>query len=59
MVLNLAVRLAPQCQRPVDPQVRADARESLMRVLSLNAPRPVLSLSGLGTCGGGFDIYRG
>lgn len=59
VVLNLAVRLAPQFQRPLDPGLRADARESLMRVLSLNAPRPVLSLSGLGCSGGGFDIYRG
>lgn len=59
VVLNLAVRLAPQFQRPVDPQVRADARESLMRILSLNAPRPVLSLDGLGSCGCGFNIYTG
>src|SRR5215471_13957104 len=42
LVLNLACRLAPQFQRPVDPDLRQQARESMMRVESLNAPRPIL-----------------
>jgi len=58
LVLNLAVRLAPQFQRPVDPQVRADARESLMRVLSLNAPQPMLVVGDIGACGcGHYNVY--
>ncbi|PWT72946.1 MAG: hypothetical protein C5B60_08820 [Chloroflexi bacterium] len=44
-VLNLAVRLAPHFQRPVDPDVRQQARESLMRIQSINAPKPILDAS--------------
>lgn len=48
LVLNLAVRLAPQFQRPVDPDVREEARKSLMRYESINAPRPTLEIPCLG-----------
>lgn len=58
LVLNLAVRLCPQFQRPIDPNLRADARESLMRVLSLNAPQPVLHVGDIGACScSGYNIY--
>lgn len=58
LVLNLACRLAPQFQLPVNPDLRQQARESLMRLMSINAPQPVLSL-GFGCCGSDFDIYSG
>src|SRR5262245_42821706 len=48
LVLNLACRLAPHFQRMVDADVREQARLSLMRVLSINAPRPIATLGGLG-----------
>ena len=59
VVLNLACRLAPQFQRPLDPLVLQQARESLMRVESLNAPRPIADTSGGLSCGcgGGYNIY--
>jgi len=57
LVLNLAVRLAPHFQHVVDPDVRQQARESLMRVLSLNAPRPIAD-TGSG-CRGWMNIYTG
>jgi len=57
LVLNLAVRLAPHFQRPVDPDVRQQARESLMRVLSLNAPQPIADTGGLGCCNDRYNIY--
>ena len=38
LVLNLACRLAPHFQRVVDQDVRQQARESLMRLESINAP---------------------
>ena len=56
LVLNLAVRLAPHFQRQVDADVRQQARESLMRLESINAPQPIAGTGGLG-CGGGYDIY--
>ncbi len=56
LVLNLACRLAPQFQRQVDPDVRQQARESLMRLESINAPQPIADTGGLG-CGCGYDIY--
>jgi len=58
IVLNLAVRLAPHFQLPVNPDVRMDAQKSLMRIESINAPQPMANLSGMG-CGSGFDIYSG
>ncbi len=59
IVLNLAVRLAPQFQRPLDPDVRQQARESLTRLMSINAPQPVADTGSALGCGGGFNIYRG
>jgi hypothetical protein len=53
LVLNLAVRLATQFQRAADPMLRDDARLSLMRVLSLNAPQPIADVSFFGSCGCG------
>ena len=50
LVLNLALRLAPQFQRRIDPTLRLDARESLMRIQSINAPQPVASLDAWGSC---------
>lgn len=50
LVLNLAVRLGPHFQRATDPALRADARESLMRLESINAPRPIAVLSDIGGC---------
>lgn len=59
LVLNLAIRLCPQFQKPIDSNLRADARESLARVLSLNAPQPVLHVGDIGACGGsGYNIYQ-
>jgi hypothetical protein len=58
LVLNLACRIAPQFQRPLDPLVLAQARESLMRLESINAPQPILDVSGL--CqgrGSSYNIY--
>jgi hypothetical protein len=57
LVLNLACRLAPHFQRNVDPDVRQQARESLMRLESINAPKPVASIGSLGGCCGGYDVY--
>ena len=58
LVLNLACRLAPQFQRQVDADVRQQARESLMRVLSLNAPQPIADTSGMLGCGcGSYNVY--
>lgn len=57
LVLNLAVRLAPHFQRTIDPMLRADARESLMRLESINAPRPIAEVGDVGACGcGGYNI---
>lgn len=47
LVLNLACRLAPHFQRVINPDVVAQARESLMRVESYNAPKPILDVNGL------------
>lgn len=58
LVLNLAVRLAPHFQRQLDPLVMQQARESLMRVESINAPKPIADLS-LGCGCHGFNIYSG
>ena len=45
LVLNLAVRLAPHFQKgAVPPDVRADAQTALMRIESINAPRPIARL---------------
>ena len=55
IVLNLAVRLAPQFQREVSPDLRLQARESMMRVLSLNAPKPILDIPWSCGCGYGSD----
>ena len=55
LVLNLAVRLVsqfpigPNTPRQVDPNLYQQARESMMRLLSINAPQPVAPLPG---CGG-------
>lgn len=64
IVLNLAVRLvshfplAPNLPRQVDPNLYQQARESLMRLESLNAPQPLADTGGLGCgCGGGYNIY--
>jgi hypothetical protein len=58
LVLNLAVRLAPHFQRPLDPNVREDARISLMRLMSINAPQPIADLSaGLGCGGNRYNVY--
>jgi hypothetical protein len=60
LVLNLACRLAPHFQREVHPDVRQQARESLMRVLSLNAPQPIADTSAVpGGCHDRFNVYRG
>jgi hypothetical protein len=58
LVLNLAVRLAPHFQRIIPDDVRMQARESLMRLESINAPQPIASV-GFGCCGDGFNIYQG
>jgi len=58
LVLNLACRLAPHFQRQIDADVRQQARESLMRVMSINAPQPIAPL-GLGCECGDWDVYSG
>jgi hypothetical protein len=57
LVLNLAVRLAPHFQRAVEPDVRADAQKALMRLESINAPKPIADTGAL--CGRAFNIYSG
>jgi hypothetical protein len=59
LVLHLAVRLAPHFQRPLDPNLREDARIALMRLMSINAPQPIADTGGLGCGGGGFNVYDG
>lgn len=57
LVLNLAVRLAPHFQRVVSDDVRMQARESLMRLESINAPQPVADTSAL--CSGyGYNRWN-
>lgn len=54
---NLALELAPEFGRVVDPLVLSLARESLADVKRVNFPMTELSLSGVpGVCGGGYDI---
>ena len=59
LVLNLACRLAPMFQRVVDVDIRDQARVSLMRLESINAPQPVADTSAL--CSGygnnRYNIY--
>jgi len=50
LVLNLSCRLAPQFQRRVDADVRDQARISLMRLESINAPMPIADTA-FGSCG--------
>jgi hypothetical protein len=58
LVLNLAVRLAPHFQKVLDQNVREDARISLMRLESINAPQPIADLSGGPGCGGNrYNVY--
>lgn len=60
LVLNLACRMAPHFQLPVHPEVRAQARESLMRVMSNNAPQPILDIPWAcptGTRRNNYNIY--
>ena len=57
LVLNLACRLAPQFQLQLDPMVLQQARESLMRLESLNAPQPIAILDGPGVCHSRYNIY--
>jgi hypothetical protein len=62
LVLNLAVRLvsqfplAPNVPRQVDPNLYQQARESLMRLESINAPQPVADTSAL--CSGSGSGYN-
>lgn len=58
LVLNLAVRLAPHFQRTVDQDVRNNAQKALMRIESLNAPRPTLDV-GFGCNRGYMNVYSG
>ena len=59
LVLNLACRLAPHFQRQLDPMLLQQARESLMRLESINAPQPIADTSAL--CSGynrnRYNIY--
>jgi hypothetical protein len=58
LVLNLACRLAPHFQRVVAQDVLQQARESLMRLMSINGPKPIADLSGGLGCGcHGYNIY--
>jgi hypothetical protein len=58
LVLNLAVRLAPHFQKVLDQNVREDARISLMRLESINAPQPIADLSGgLGRGCNRYNVY--
>ncbi|HKE24984.1 MAG TPA: hypothetical protein VKB88_21630 [Bryobacteraceae bacterium] len=51
LVLNLAVRLGPHFQRQVDADVRNDAQKALLRIESINAPKPVLDVPCIGRGG--------
>lgn len=63
LVLNLAVRLVTHftlnayAPRQVDPNLYQQARESLMRLQSINAPRPTLDLPSCNT--GYMNVYSG
>ena len=61
IVLNLAVRLGPHFQRQIDPMVMRDAQMALMRLESINAPKPIADTSGAGLgCRSGYmNIYSG
>ena len=64
LTLNLAVRLVTQfslnayAPRQVDPNLYQQARDSLMRLQSLNAPRPTLD-TGCGCTSGYMNVYSG
>lgn len=64
LTLNLAVRLVTHfpdnrdMPRQVDPNLYQQARESLMRIESLNAPRPTLDI-GCGCKSGYMNVYSG
>jgi hypothetical protein len=64
LVLNLAVRLVTQFSnnsnvpRQVDPNLYEQARLALMRIESINAPRPTLDL-GCGCKSGYMNVYSG
>lgn len=54
---NLAVELAPEFGKQLDPLILNAARESLADVKRVNLPLTELSLSGVpGMCGGSYDI---
>ena len=64
LVLNLAVRLvslfplAPNVPRQVDPNLYQQARESLMRLESINAPQPIAALPLCGDDRNRYNIYN-
>lgn len=64
LTLNLAVRLVTHFSdnrgvpRQVDPNLYQQARESLMRIESINAPRPTLDV-GCGCRSGYMNVYSG
>ena len=59
LVLNLAVRMAPHFQLPVNADVRNDAQKALMRLESINAPRPIADTGALGCgCTSGYNNYN-
>jgi len=58
LVLNLAVRLASQFQRQIDPIVVRDAQLSMMRLESINAPKPIAE-TGFGCTSGYMNVYTG
>lgn len=64
MVLNLAVRLVtlfplnPTMPRQVDPNLYQQARESLMRLESINAPQPIAALPLCGDDRNRYNIYN-
>ena len=54
---NLALELAPEFGRVVDPVMLAQARESLADVKRQNWTQPELTLSGVpGVCGGRYSM---
>jgi hypothetical protein len=59
LVLNLAVRLGPHFQRQVDADVRNDAQKALMRIESINAPKPTLDTSMFSCTSGYMNVYSG
>jgi hypothetical protein len=58
LLFNLAIRLALEFQRPIDPNLREQAREAKMMIQSLNAPAPILTPDAGGFSSSGISTWN-